>query len=79
LPLPGQVTDFTVLNVLGTNMTNCRYVVDPLNGGEKQVLFYSDRDLQIGAVLNVYGRAVVLTDCDEFTKEYYRSKVKVIF
>ncbi|XP_026734418.1 EF-hand domain-containing family member C2-like [Trichoplusia ni] len=33
---------------------------------------YSPADLSIGAVLNVFGRKVVLTDCDPFTKEYYR-------
>ncbi|XP_063536480.1 EF-hand domain-containing family member C2-like [Cydia strobilella] len=33
---------------------------------------YSPADLSIGAVLNVFGRNVVLTDCDPFTKEYYR-------
>lgn len=30
--------------------------------------------MAIGACLNVYGRKVVLTDCDAFTKEYYRTK-----
>ncbi|XP_049873466.1 EF-hand domain-containing family member C2-like [Pectinophora gossypiella] len=33
---------------------------------------YSPADLSIGAVLNVFGRKVVVTDCDPFTKEYYR-------
>lgn len=56
-------------------MRNVRYTIDPLNIGEKEVLYYADRDLQIGTVLNVYGRAVVLTDCDEYTQEYYRKRV----
>lgn len=56
-------------------MRNVRFVVDPLDIGRKDVIYYSDRDLQIGTVLNVYGRAVVLTECDEFTKNYYRQKV----
>ncbi|XP_075977828.1 EF-hand domain-containing family member C2-like [Anticarsia gemmatalis] len=42
-----------------------------MTGGPK-VPSYSPADLSIGAVLNVYGRNVVLTDCDPFTKEYYR-------
>lgn len=33
---------------------------------------YSPADLSIGAILNVFGRNVVLTDCDPYTKEYYR-------
>lgn len=36
--------------------------------------FYTDCDLTLGAVINVWGRNVVLCDCDNFTKEYYRSK-----
>lgn len=34
---------------------------------------YGPGDLSIGAVLNVFGRKVVLTDCDPYTKEYYRT------
>ncbi|XP_041979568.1 EF-hand domain-containing family member C2-like [Aricia agestis] len=33
---------------------------------------YSPEDLSIGAVLDVFNRKVVLTDCDPFTREYYR-------
>ncbi|XP_034832363.1 EF-hand domain-containing family member C2-like [Maniola hyperantus] len=40
--------------------------------GGPQFASYSPADLSIGAVINVYGRKVVLTDCDPFTKEYYR-------
>ena len=36
--------------------------------------FYRDSDLTIGAALNVWGRKVVLCDCDEFTKEYFSTK-----
>uniref|UniRef100_A0A1I8NPH2 EF-hand domain-containing family member C2 n=1 Tax=Stomoxys calcitrans TaxID=35570 RepID=A0A1I8NPH2_STOCA len=74
LSLPGQQTPQSLLNVLGTNMRNVRYVMDPLDVGRKEITYYKDQDLQIGTVLNVYGRAVVLTDCDEFTKTYYRKK-----
>ncbi|XP_023946226.1 EF-hand domain-containing family member C2-like isoform X2 [Bicyclus anynana] len=42
-----------------------------MTGGPK-VTSYTPADLSIGAVINVYGRNVVLTDCDPFTKEYYR-------
>lgn len=43
-----------------------------MTGGPK-VASYTPADLSIGAVLNVYGRKVVLTDCDPYTKEYYRT------
>ncbi|VVC91216.1 unnamed protein product, partial [Leptidea sinapis] len=42
-----------------------------MTGGAPQPS-YSPADLTIGAVLNVFGRKVVLTNCDPFTKEYYR-------
>ncbi|KOB73422.1 EF-hand domain-containing family member C2, partial [Operophtera brumata] len=43
-----------------------------MSGGPKQAS-YTPADLTIGAVVNLYGRKVVLTDCDPFTKEYYRA------
>ncbi|KAM4560712.1 EF-hand domain-containing family member C2 [Fundulus diaphanus] len=36
--------------------------------------FYRDSDLIIGAEVNIWGRIVIIADCDDFTKEYYRSK-----
>lgn len=75
LPLPGADTPQSLLNVLGTNMRNVRFVVDPLDTGKKEIIYYKDRDLQIGTVLNVFGRSVVLTQCDPFTQDYYRKKV----
>ena len=36
--------------------------------------FYKDSDLTLGAVLNVWGRKMLIVDCDNFTKEYYRTK-----
>lgn len=50
------------------------YLEDRLCPGVELKPFVEDRDLAIGAVLNVYGRAFILTDCDEFTKVYYREK-----
>ena len=42
--------------------------------GAVHVDYYKDSDLTIGAVVNVWGRKIVLCDCDDFTKEYYRTK-----
>jgi hypothetical protein len=36
--------------------------------------YYTDQDLVIGQLLNIYGRKILLTDCDEFTKNYFRTK-----
>ena len=36
--------------------------------------FYTSADLVLGAVVNVWGRKLVVCDCDDFTKEYYRTK-----
>ncbi|XP_056144939.1 EF-hand domain-containing family member C2 [Lampris incognitus] len=36
--------------------------------------FYRDGDLAVGGEVNVWGRTVLICDCDDFTKEYYRSK-----
>ena len=39
--------------------------------------FYTDADLQIGNVINAWGRPIKLVDCDDFTKEFYRKKYDV--
>nr|CDS29969.2 hypothetical transcript [Hymenolepis microstoma] len=59
----------------------------PLPGGGESVIchkssckpieYYTDMDLTIGAILNVYGRKFMICDCDEFTKEYYRKKYNI--
>ncbi|CAH8502074.1 unnamed protein product [Dicrocoelium dendriticum] len=74
IPLPGVVTDRTLLNVFGHPHRGGRYILDSLKLGAAKEDFYTDRDLTIGASLNVYGRKFLICDCDEFTKEYYRTK-----
>ncbi|KAJ8256181.1 hypothetical protein COCON_G00200450 [Conger conger] len=71
---PGMLTDRTVLNVFGPTGNKGRYLLDNLKIGSTSDEFYTDRDLTLGAVINVWGRNVVLCDCDNFTKEYYRTK-----
>ncbi|XP_064167087.1 EF-hand domain-containing family member C2 [Anguilla rostrata] len=71
---PGEVTDRTVLNVFGPTGNKGRYLLDNLKVGTTSEEFYKDCDLTLGAVINVWGRNVVLCDCDNFTKEYFRSK-----
>ncbi|MCJ8732529.1 hypothetical protein PDJAM_G00212430 [Pangasius djambal] len=72
--LPGEITDRTVLNVFGPVGHGGRYILDSLKTGAVLEEFYKDCDLTIGGVINVWGRRVMICDCDNFTKEYYRSK-----
>ncbi|XP_055454245.1 EF-hand domain-containing family member C2 [Psammomys obesus] len=73
---PGQITDRAVLNVYG-DLSEWRadcYLWDKYQLGKIEQEFYTDRDLSIGATINVWGRKVLLCDCDEFTKTYYKTK-----
>ncbi|XP_046566308.1 EF-hand domain-containing family member C2-like isoform X2 [Haliotis rubra] len=74
LKQPGTVTDRTVLNVFGPTGHGGRYILDSLKTGAVHTEFYKDTDLSIGSVLNVWGRKFLLTDCDQFTQEYYKTK-----
>lgn len=74
LPTPGRDSSYTVLNVLGSALTSRRYIVDPLDCGREKIDHYTEEDLSIGAILNCYGRKIVLTDCDSFTRDYYAEK-----
>ncbi|XP_053168976.1 EF-hand domain-containing family member C2 isoform X2 [Hemicordylus capensis] len=72
---PGTITDRTVLNVFGGLVGNRgRYILDNRKTGAVHLEFYKDCDLTIGSVINVWGRKILLCDCDEFTKEYYKTK-----
>uniref|UniRef100_A0A8C1BR03 EF-hand domain (C-terminal) containing 2 n=1 Tax=Cyprinus carpio carpio TaxID=630221 RepID=A0A8C1BR03_CYPCA len=52
----------------------CQCLLNILQTGAVEEEFHKDRDLTIGGVINVWGRRVIICDCDNFTKEYYRSK-----
>ncbi|XP_037678276.1 EF-hand domain-containing family member C2 isoform X2 [Choloepus didactylus] len=76
---PGQITDRTVLNVYGGLSARRvdRFLIDKYQLGKLDQEFYKDSDLSIGTTINVWGRKVLLCDCDEFTKCYYRTKYGV--
>lgn len=76
---PGEQTDRTVLNVFGPTGHGGRYILDSLKTGAVHTEYYTDSDLTVGTVLNVWGRRFVLCDCDEYTKEYYKTKYGVEF
>ncbi|XP_040913344.1 EF-hand domain-containing family member C2 [Toxotes jaculatrix] len=71
---PGEITDRTVLNVLSSESQGARYILDSLKTGSVHEAFYKDCDLTVGGEVNVFGRRVIIADCDDFTKDYYRSK-----
>ncbi|XP_026151493.1 EF-hand domain-containing family member C2 isoform X2 [Mastacembelus armatus] len=71
---PGEITDRTVLNVFASTSQGKRYILDSLKTGAVHEEFYKDCDLTVGGEINVWGRRVVITDCDDFTKDYYRLK-----
>uniref|UniRef100_A0A8C2IZK7 EF-hand domain (C-terminal) containing 2 n=1 Tax=Cyprinus carpio TaxID=7962 RepID=A0A8C2IZK7_CYPCA len=68
---PGEITDRRVLNVFGPVGQGERYILDSLKTGAVEEEFHKDHDLTIGGVINVWGRRVIICDCDNFTKEYY--------
>ncbi|XP_058438472.1 EF-hand domain-containing family member C2 isoform X1 [Marmota monax] len=76
---PGQITDRTVLNVCG-GLAEKRvdgYLLDKYKLGKLDQEYYKDSDLTIGTYINVWGRKVLLCDCDEFTKSYFKAKYGV--
>ncbi|XP_028379129.1 EF-hand domain-containing family member C2 isoform X1 [Phyllostomus discolor] len=73
---PGEVTNRIVLNVYtGFTLSPVRgYMLDKYKLGKLEQEFYKDSDLSVGTTINVWGRKVLLCDCDEFTKTYYKTK-----
>ncbi|KAA8588412.1 hypothetical protein FQN60_001606 [Etheostoma spectabile] len=71
---PGQLTDRTVLNVFDSSKQGKRYILDSLKTGAVTEDFYKDCDLTVGRGVSVWGRRLIIADCDDFTKDYYRSK-----
>ncbi|XP_007953799.1 EF-hand domain-containing family member C2 [Orycteropus afer afer] len=73
---PGEITDQTVLNVYGGYAVSRvhGYLLDQCKLGKDDQEFYKDSDLAVGATINVWGRKVLLCDCDDFTRCYYKNK-----
>ena len=63
----GTITPKTILNVMEAG----QHIPDSLKTGKVVQEFYTDSDLQIGNVLNIWGRPIKLVDCDNYTKSYY--------
>ncbi|XP_054724946.1 EF-hand domain-containing family member C2-like [Uloborus diversus] len=41
-------------------------------GRKRTVEYLTDEDLDLGVIINIFGTNVILVDCDDFTKNYYR-------
>uniref|UniRef100_A0A1B0EV89 Putative ef-hand domain-containing family member c2 n=1 Tax=Lutzomyia longipalpis TaxID=7200 RepID=A0A1B0EV89_LUTLO len=67
-------SSFTVLNVFGAGLTGGRLIPDSKASMDNSKDFITEKDLQIGKTLSVFGRNVVLSDCDTFTKNFYKEK-----
>lgn len=69
------VSDFcNTINRIYIEGLEGRHILDSLQTGSGEGTHYTDADLSLGSELNVFGRMVLLCDCDEFTKSYYRDK-----
>ncbi|XP_025206632.1 EF-hand domain-containing family member C2-like [Melanaphis sacchari] len=69
---PGFSEQNDLLNVLAINSMNQWYAFDPLgNLNDVQDSYYHWSNLHVGAEIDVYSRKIVLSSCDEFTKQYY--------
>ncbi|XP_031554870.1 EF-hand domain-containing family member C2-like [Actinia tenebrosa] len=71
---PGEITGRTVLNVFGPMGHGGRWILDSLKTGAVHIDHYLDQDITLGSVINVWGRKFLVCDCDDFTKEFYRTK-----
>lgn len=69
---PGFCEKNDLLNVLGINYMNQWYAFDSsTNLSDIHDSYYHWSDLYVGAEIDVYSRKLVLSSCDEFTKQYY--------
>lgn len=74
LPKPGEITARTVLNTFGPMGHGSHYIIDNLKTGEVHHEIYKDCDLTIGSAVNLWGRKILLCDCDPFTRDFYKTK-----
>ena len=72
--VPNFTLNFNVLCAALKVVVMCQCVNLVFQTGAVHVDTYKDSDLSIGAQLNIWGRKVVLCDCDDFTKEFFRTK-----
>ncbi|KFM74498.1 EF-hand domain-containing family member C2, partial [Stegodyphus mimosarum] len=57
-------------------MDKSAFITDsnPLLEQKNFIQYYTSEDLDLGIAINIFGARVYLYDCDEFTKEFYRTE-----
>ena len=70
--LPGTLSERTVLNVVTGRRKQLHLLTDKMDMVPRTVQYYTASDLAIGARMEVCGKELMLYDCDNFTREYYR-------
>ena len=76
--LPGTFNEKTILNVVTTPGSGRRkknhLISDNRDLSARVVQYYDASDLSVGASLSICGKEILLYDCDNFTREYYKVK-----
>lgn len=62
-------------------LRRCRLAKRPkvqnLGTNENEIEYFTEADLMIGSVIHLYGRPFVICNCDDFTKDYYRTNYEI--
>ena len=76
--LPGSLSEQTLLNVVTTPGTGRRkkhhMLADNRDLSSRLVQYYDAADLSLGMEIQICGKKILLHDCDQFTRDYYKVK-----
>lgn len=76
--IPGSLSEQTLLNVVTTPGTGRRkkhhMLADNRDLSSRLVQYYDAADLKLGMEITICGKKILLHDCDQFTRDYYKVK-----
>jgi hypothetical protein len=79
--LPGSLNEQTLLNVVTTPGTGRRkkhnMLPDNTDLSSRLVQYWDAADLSLGLKISICGKTILLHDCDQFTRDYYKVKFGV--